>query len=158
MTSSTDTTVRHHVVVDLPVERAFRLFVEQFDQVKPHEHNLLSSPIVETVFEARVGGAVFDRGEDGTICRWARVLEFDPPHGFVISWDISPAWKIETDPDRCSEVEFTFTEQGAEQTRLEVEHRHLDRHLDGWEHERDAVAGQGGWPLYLVNFRRVAQA
>lgn len=36
-----------------------------------------------------------------------------------------------------------------ERTRVELEHRHLDRHGDGWEGMREGVAGDQGWPLYL---------
>lgn len=152
MTTSTDTTVRHEITVAVPVERAFAVFTEQFDRIKPREHNMLAVPIVETVFEARVGGSVYDRGEDGSVCRWARVLAFEPPERFVISWDITPQWQVETDTERCSEVEVRFIADGPARTRVELEHRHLDRHGDGWPSERDSVAGDGGWPLYLQRF------
>jgi uncharacterized protein YndB with AHSA1/START domain len=157
MTSTTeDTAVRHQIVVEVSAERAFQVFTEQFDQIKPRDHNLLAAPIAETVFEPYVGGAVFDRGEDGSECRWARVLAFEPPQRFVISWDISPQWQIETDPDRTSEVEVRFIAEGPSRTRVELEHRHLDRHGSGWESERDAVRGDGGWPIYLQRFAEVA--
>ncbi|MFD1716799.1 SRPBCC family protein [Georgenia deserti] len=150
------TTVRHEVVVEVPAERAFVVFTEQFDAIKPREHNLLDSPIVETVFEPRVGGAVYDRAEDGSQCRWARVLVFEPPHRVVISWDITPAWTVETDPGRSSEVEVQFIPDGPERTLVALEHRHLDRHGDGWERERDSVDGPGGWPVYLERFAGLA--
>ena len=150
--TSTETSVRHQIVVPLPVDRAFTLFTEQFDKIKPHDHNLLSVPIRETVFERRVGGSVYDRGEDGSVCRWARVLAFDPPSGFVISWDISPRWQIETDPGRTSEVEIRFVAEDDDHTRVELEHRNLDRHGEGWQSARDGVGSEGGWPLYLQRF------
>ncbi|MFC7623617.1 SRPBCC family protein [Microlunatus sp. GCM10028923] len=155
---STDTAVRQEVVVDLSRDRAFALFTEQFDKIKPREHNLLGVPIAETVFELQAGGAVYDRGEDGSTCRWARVLVFEPPARFVISWDITPRWEIETDPARCSEVEVSFVGEGESQTRVVLEHRHLDRHGDGWTSERDGVAGPAGWPLYLRRFTELAGA
>ena len=156
MTSTTEeTVVRHQIVVEVPVEHAFEVFTERFDQIKPREHNLLGVPIVKTVFERHVGGAVFDRGEDGSECRWARVLAFEPPERFVISWDITPHWQLETDPERTSEVEVRFVAEGPARTRVELEHRHLDRHGTGWEAERDGVAGPGGWPLYLQRFAEV---
>jgi hypothetical protein len=70
----------------------------------------------------------------------------------VISWDISPYWQLETDPEKTSEVEVRFISETAERTRVEVEHRNLDRHGEGWENVRDAVAGDEGWPLYLHRF------
>jgi uncharacterized protein YndB with AHSA1/START domain len=151
-TQASATSVRKEIVVDAPVERAFRVFTEQFDKIKPREHNLLSVDIAETVLETRVGGSIYDRGVDGSECRWARVLAFEPPHRFVFSWDIDPAWQLETDRERTSEVEVRFVAETPEQTRVEFEHRNLDRHGDGWEGIRDGVAGDGGWPLYLQRF------
>lgn len=154
MTNTTsDQAVRLDVTVEVDVEQAFRVFTERFDLVKPREHNLLApEPIAETVFETWVGGHIYDRGEDGSVCRWARVLAFEPPRRLVFSWDISPTWQLETDPARTSEVEVTFTPDGDGRTHVVLEHRHLDRHGDGWESVRDGVAGDGGWPLYLDRY------
>lgn len=147
--------VRLQIVVAAPLERAFRVFIEQFDRIKPREHNLLAVPIAETVFEPRVGGHVYDRGEDGSECRWARVLAYEPPHRVVISWDIDPRWQVETDPERTSEVGIRFVAESAERTRVELEHRKLERHGAGWESVRDGVAADAGWPLYLRRFSEV---
>lgn len=144
--------VRQSVVVEAPIERAFKVFTEEFGSFKPPEHNLLRVPIAETVFERRVGGHIYDRGTDGSECRWARVLAYEPPDRLLLSWDISPRWQIETDPARTSEWEVRFTAETSNRTRVEIEHRHLDRHGLGWESERDGVAGDQGWPLYLRRF------
>jgi uncharacterized protein YndB with AHSA1/START domain len=104
------------------------------------------------VFEPRKGGHLYDRGVDGSECRWARVLAYEPPDRLVISWDIDPQWRIETDPERTSEVEVRFISETPQRTRVELEHRNLDRHGDGWEGVREGVAGDGGWPLYLQRF------
>jgi uncharacterized protein YndB with AHSA1/START domain len=151
-TQAQDTAVRSEIVVDAPIERAFSFFTEGFGQFKPPEHNLLEVEIAETVFETHVGGRIFDRGVDGSECAWARVLAFEPPTRVLFSWDISPQWQIETDLEKTSEVEVVFVAEGPERTRVELEHRNLDRHGPGWEPERDAVAGDGGWPLYLQRF------
>ena len=147
--------VKTQVVVDAPVERAFSVFTEQFDRIKPREHNMLGVEIAETVFEPREGGRIFDRGVDGSECQWARVLAFEPPERLVFSWDISPQWQIETDPEKTSEVEIRFIAENPERTRVELEHRNLDRHGPGWESERDGVASEGGWPLYLQRYAEV---
>ena len=152
MTQTDATVVRRQVVVDAPLERAFAVFTERFGDIKPPEHNLLRSPIAETVFEPRVGGHIYDRAVDGSECRWARVLAYDPPNGFVISWDINLQWQLEADPARASEIEVTFVPEGRDRTRVELEHRNLDRHGEGWEDARDAVGGEGGWPLYLQRY------
>ena len=151
-TQATATTVRSAIVVEAPIERAFRVFTEDFDRVKPREHNMLQVELAETVFEARAGGRVYDRGVDGTECQWARVLAFEPPNRVVFSWDIRPQWQIESDLERTSEVEVRFIAETAERTRVELEHRNLDRHGDGWEGMRDAIGSEGGWPLYLERF------
>ena len=149
MTQASATQVVKEIVVDAPLERAFTVFTEQFGDVKPPEHNLLEVPIAETVFEPRVGGHIYDRGEDGSECRWARVLVFDPPHRVVFSWDIGPTWQLELDPENASEVEVRFIAEGPERTRVELEHRNLDRHGPGWESVLNGVDSPEGWPLYL---------
>ncbi len=156
-TQASDTATRHSIVVEAPIERAFSVFTDGFGTFKPREHNLLEVDIAETVFETRVGGHIYDRGVDGSECRWARVLAFEPPDRVVFSWDISPQWQIETDLDKTSEVEVRFIAEAADRTRVELEHRNLDRHGPGWESARDGVAGDQGWPLYLDRFaERVA--
>jgi uncharacterized protein YndB with AHSA1/START domain len=153
----TDTSIRTSVVVEAPLERAFSVFVEDFDAIKPREHNMLAVDVAETVFEPRAGGHIYDRGVDGSECRWARVLAYEPPDRVVFSWDISPRWQPETDLDRASEVEVRFISETPERTRVELEHRNLDRHGDGWESLRAGVASDDGWPLYLDRYaERVA--
>jgi uncharacterized protein YndB with AHSA1/START domain len=151
-TQAADTSVRQSVVVDAPIERAFKVFTEDFGKFKPAEHNLLGVEIAETVFEPRVGGHLYDRGVDGSECRWARVLAYEPPTRLLLSWNINPRWQIETDPARTSEWEVRFIAETPSRTRVEIEHRHLERHGEGWESERDGVAGDQGWPLYLRRF------
>ena len=150
--------VQRHIVVNGTPERAFAVFTQRFDAIKPREHNLLGSPIVETVLEPRVGGRIVDRGEDGSECAWARILAYDPPGRLVFSWDIGPTWQLEQDPENASEVEVRFIAEGADRTRVEIEHRHLDRHGSGWESLRDGVADDQGWPLYLERYAALVDA
>jgi uncharacterized protein YndB with AHSA1/START domain len=157
-TQAQGTSVRTQVVVDVPIERAFAVFTEQFDSIKPREHNLLAAEIAETVFEPRAGGRIYDRGVDGSECQWARVLAYEPPDRVLFSWDITPQWRIESDHDKTSEVEVRFVAETPDRTRVELEHRNLDRHGEGWEAERDGVAGEGGWPLYLQRFAELLKA
>jgi uncharacterized protein YndB with AHSA1/START domain len=152
------TSIRHQVVVEAPIERAFSVFTKGFGSFKPPEHNMLGVDIVETVFELREGGSVYDRGIDGSECRWARVLAYEPPNRVAISWDISPQWQIETDPEKTSEVDVRFIAEAPDRTRVELEHRNLDRHGDGWEAVRNGVDGDAGWPLYLHRFADVLAA
>src|SRR6478672_5599933 len=108
MTQATTAVVRRQIVVEAPIDRAFTVFTDRFGDIKPREHNLLSVPIAETVFEPRVGGHIYDRGIDGSECRWARILAFDPPKRVVFSWDIGPQWQVETNTENASEVEVRF--------------------------------------------------
>jgi uncharacterized protein YndB with AHSA1/START domain len=152
MTESVDTAVGRSVVVQAPLERAFTVFTDRFGDFKPREHNLLTSPIAKTVFEPRVGGHIYDIAEDGSECRWARVLAYEPHERVVFSWDIGPDWQIVADPENASEVEVRFIVETPERTRVELEHRNLDRHGPGWEAVRDGIASDGGWPLYLDRY------
>jgi uncharacterized protein YndB with AHSA1/START domain len=152
MTQAAATVVRTQIVVEAPIERAFAVFTERFGDFKPPEHNMLNAAIAETVFEPRVGGHIYDRGVDGSECRWARILAYEPPDRVVFSWDISPQWRIETEPDNASEVEVRFVAETPQRTRVELEHRNIDRHGPGWEGVRDSVAHDEGWPLYLDRY------
>jgi len=156
-TQITGTSVHASIVVDAPLERAFQVFTQDFGKFKPAEHNMLGVEIAETVFEPRVGGRLYDRGEDGSECRWARVLAYEPPHRVVLSWDVSPQWQVEADPAKTSEWEVRFVAETSQRTRVEIEHRNLDRHGGGWEGVRDGVGGDQGWPLYLSRYAAVVE-
>lgn len=152
MTQTAQAVVRRQIVVQASQEQAFAVFTGRFGDFKPPEHNLLGVPIAETVFEPRVGGHIYDRGTDGSVCRWARVLAFDPPRRVVFSWDIGPTWRLETDPENASEVEVRFVAETPGRTRVELEHRNIYRHGPGWQGVADAVGDDRGWPLYLERY------
>jgi uncharacterized protein YndB with AHSA1/START domain len=152
MTETAAPVVRRQIVVEAPIDKAFAVFTERFGDFKPPEHNLLAAPIAETVFEPRVGGHIYDRGTDGSECRWARVLVYEPPHRVVFSWDIGPTWQVETEPENTSEVDVRFVAESPERTRVELEHRNIDRHGPGWQSVADGVGHDQGWPLYLARY------
>jgi uncharacterized protein YndB with AHSA1/START domain len=151
-TKPQDTSVLKSIVVNAPIVRAFEVFTKDFGRFKPPEHNLLAVKVAETVFEPRVGGYLYDRGIDGSECRWARVLAYDPPNRVLLTWNISPHWQIETDPNKVSEWEVRFIAETPQRTRVEIEHRGLERHGEGWQSMRDGVSGDQGWPLYLRRY------
>ncbi|HXF30916.1 MAG TPA: SRPBCC family protein [Solirubrobacterales bacterium] len=157
---NTDTRTRsvtQETTVKAPIERTFRFFTEEMERWWNPDHHILEAPIARMVLEPRVGGAIYDVGTDGSECRWARVLAYDPPHRFTFSWDIGLDWKVEPDPARASEVEVLFSEAGSDLTRVELTHRHLDRHGDGWEQMREAISSPGGWPAGLGRFTAWAE-
>jgi uncharacterized protein YndB with AHSA1/START domain len=148
------TTVTTAIDVAAPIDHAFRVFTDGIGTWWNPSHHIIEAELAEMVFEPYAGGHIIDRGTDGSECRWARVLAYDPPHLVCFSWDIGLDWKIQPDPAKTSEIEVTFTAEGPAQTRVVLTHRNLDRHGEGWETMRDAV-GQG-WSL--VEFAAVAAA
>jgi uncharacterized protein YndB with AHSA1/START domain len=158
MTQAAAPVVRREIVEDASRAKAFAVFTERYGDFKPPEHNLLEAPIAETVFEPRVGGHIYDRATDGSECHWARVLVFEPPERVVFSWDIGPTWQLETHLENASEVEVRFVAESPERTRVELEHRKLDRHGPGWESVADGVGHDQGWPLYLQRYAALFRA
>ena len=142
MTQTADAVVRKADRRRRTDRAAFAVFTERFGDFKPPEHNLLARADRRDRCSSRgSAGTSSTAAEDGSECRWARVLAYEPPDRVVFSWDISPTWQLETDPDNASEVEVRFVAEGPERTRVELEHRHLDRHGPGWEAVRDGVDG-----------------
>ena len=157
-TQAADTSVRASIVVEAPIERAFSVFTEDIGSWWPPEHHILEGELAEMVFEPRAGGHVYDRATDGSECRWARVLAYEPPSRLLFSWDINMQWQLESDAGRTSEVEVLFLAEGPERTRVELEHRKLERHGEGWERMRDAVGSPDGWEVGLRRFAYAARS
>jgi len=157
----TDTTtaiapVLKTVTVKAGVEKAFRVFTEGFDSWWPKTHHIGKSPMTRGVIEGRAGGRCYSEQEDGTECDWAEILEWDPPHRFVMAWKITPQWGYEPDVAKSSEVEVRFTAIG-DLTRVDLEHRHFERHGAGADTMRTQVASGGGWGTLLEMFRTEAE-
>jgi len=157
-TQAAETSVRASITVEAPIERAFSVFTDDIGSWWSPDHHILRGELAEMVFEPRVGGHVYDRGVDGSECRWARVLAYEPPDRIVFSWDITPQWQLQSDPDRTSEVEVRFTAQGPHRTLVQLEHRGLDRHGEGWEGMRDAVGSPDAWRAGLRRFEERMRA
>jgi uncharacterized protein YndB with AHSA1/START domain len=153
---TTENAVRLSIEVAVGVERAFEVFTHDFDRIKPREHNMLGEPIEETILEPKAGGRLYDRAASGATCDWGAVLAFEPPHRLLLTWNISPQWQLETDPASVSEIEVTFTALDGGSTRVDLEHRNLDRHGDGWQGLRSGLAAPDGWPMYLDRYATLA--
>lgn len=149
--------VRHAVTVPLPIERAFSVFTEGFDRWWPRTHKIGAADMAEAVLEPRAGGRWYERGADGSECDWGTVRVFDPPRRLVVTWQINAQWQYDPDPARASEVEVTFTEDAAG-TRVELEHRLIERHGPDSEELRKAVDSGGGWPGLLDLYTKAAAA
>ena len=155
-TQTQDAVVRAQIIVEARVERAFSVFTDGIDSWWPREHTIGEAPLAEIIVEPRAGGRAYSIDVEGGECDWGRVLRYEPPTRVVLSWDITLQWKPERDPERCSEIEVRFVPEGPERTRVELEHRHFERHGDGWEQMRDAVGSPGGWTRTLAAFAAAA--
>jgi uncharacterized protein YndB with AHSA1/START domain len=111
---------------------------------------------VDAVIEPRVGGRWYERGEDGSTCQWGSVLTWEPTSLLVLSWDISADWQY--DATLKTEIEVRFIPQGEHATRVELEHRHLDRYGARREEMRRIFDTEGDWGRVLEMFARVAAA
>lgn len=156
-TETAETSVRHEIDVQAPIDHTFRVFTEQMESWWDPSHHLIDD-VTEMVVDLHVGGLITDVGADGATCTWSRVLAYEPPTVFAFSWDISLQWELETDHDRCSEVWVGFEAVDDTHTHVALEHRHLDRHGEGWEGMATAVGGPNGWMLGLTKLAEVAAA
>lgn len=149
-------TVRHAITVEAPIDHAFAVYVEQ--GFVNTEHRIGDADMDRLVLEPHEGGRWYECSIDGTECDWGRVLAYEPPHRLVLGWQITPEFTPEPDPARASEVEIRFIAQTERRTRVELEHRALERHGDGWQALRDAVDAPDGWPDDLARFAAAASA
>jgi hypothetical protein len=141
--------VRKSVVVKMNAGEAFRLFTAGFDSWWPRSHHIGKSPMTKAIIESHAGGRCYSEQEDGTECDWGSILIWEPPHRFVMAWQITPEWAYQPDLSRSSEVEVRFTPAGEGMTRVDLEHRHFERHGDGGATVRTAVDSEGGWGALL---------
>jgi len=146
--------VRKTLNVNVPVERAFAVLTEKMSAWWPATHHIAKQPFTEIVIEQRNGGRWFERAGDGTECDWGRVLAWEPPHLVAFSWHLRSDWKFDPDPARASEVEIRFFAEDAGKTRVELEHRNLERHGAAWDQVRATVDSPGGWTAILENFAK----
>jgi uncharacterized protein YndB with AHSA1/START domain len=149
-------TARASVMVEAPQEHAFTVFTDGIDSWWPREHTIGEAELKQMVLEPRVGGRAYGIGVDGSESDWGRVLAFDRPSRIVVSWDITLQWKHEPNIAKTSEFEVRFIADGPDRTRVELEHRHLERHGEGWEAMRDAVGSPNGWQGGLELFAAAA--
>jgi uncharacterized protein YndB with AHSA1/START domain len=149
--------VRKSVRVRADVARAYRVFTEEMDSWWPRTHHIGNSPMKRVVVEGREGGSIYTEQQDGTSCPWGSVLAWEPPHRFVLAWQIRPDWKFEADPAKCSEVEVRFTPADDGTTLVELEHRGFERHGGNFAGMREQVNREGGWGTMLGLFATKAE-
>jgi uncharacterized protein YndB with AHSA1/START domain len=149
--------LRKIVTVKAPREVAWRVFTEKIGSWWPlATHKIGKAKAVGAVIEPHVGGRWYERGDDGSTCDWGRVLSWEPHARLVLSWEISADWQH--DPDLKTEVEIRFIAEGPAATRVELEHRHLDRYGARRDQMRGIFDSEGGWSGLLAAFARAAEA
>jgi uncharacterized protein YndB with AHSA1/START domain len=144
--------VRKSVTVNASVEHAFKVFTEGYDSWWPRSHHIGKSPMTEAIIEPRAGGRCYTKQEDGTDCDWGRVLVWDPPQRLVLAWQITDEWGYEPDLAKSSEVDIRFIAEAGGRTRVDLEHRHFERHGAGGAAMRTAVDSPNGWGGLLQLF------
>jgi uncharacterized protein YndB with AHSA1/START domain len=143
--------VRRSIEVELPAAEAFALYTEEMGEWWPKSHHIGKAEFVTVVVEPKAGGRVYEVSPDGTECDWGKVLEWDPPRRLVTSWHLDGDWTFHADPARASEVVVSFVPMGEGATRVELEHRHFERH-DHAAALAEGVGSPGGWTLVLEGY------
>jgi uncharacterized protein YndB with AHSA1/START domain len=149
---TTDAPVVKSVTVKASVDRAFQVYTEGFDTWWPRSHHIGKSPMKRAIIEGKAGGRCYSEQTDGTDCDWGTVLVWEPPHRFVMAWQITPQWQYEPDLAKSSEVEVRFTSEPDGSTRVDLEHRYFNRHGPGADAMRTAVESTDGWGDLLKLF------
>jgi len=148
--------VRKQLTVNASQQRAFDLFTREMSRWWPATHSILKSPLKEYVIEPHVGGRWYAIAEDGSTGQTGYVIEWQPPHRVVLAWQLSAEWQF--DPKLITEVEVLFIAQGANTTRVELEHRHLQRMGEKGAQVRTMVDAPGGWTAVLESFKQCAES
>ena len=146
--------VRKSVVVRAPRERAFEVFTAGIGRWWPKTHHIGAAEMQTQVIEPRLGGRWFERDIDGTECEIGKVLVWDPPEVLVLAWQLTPDWKF--DPALVTEVEVRFVSETRNTTRVQLEHRHLERLGDRAEALRQQIDSPNGWGALLDLYARAA--
>lgn len=149
--------VRKVVSVEAPQAVAWRVFTEKMGTWWPLDnYKIGKAKAVDAVIEPHVGGRWYERGNDGSTCDWGRVLVWEPHSRLVLTWDISADWQ--PDPNLKTELELRFIVDGKNRTRVELEHRHLDRYGARRDEMRRIFETEGDWGRLLESFARAAAA
>jgi uncharacterized protein YndB with AHSA1/START domain len=148
--------VRKVMTVQASQAVAWRVFTEQMGTWWPLAYYKIGKAnAVDAVIEPRVGGRWYECGDDGSTCQWGSVLAWEPPSRLVLSWDISADWQY--DPTLNTELELRFNVDGSNRTRVELEHRRLDRFGARRDEMRRIFDSEGDWGRFLEAFARSAE-
>ena len=150
MTVETVAPVRKQVTVQAPQALAFEVFCRRMGTWWNPGHHIAQTPFVDLVLEPRAGGRWFERDAAGHECTWGSVLVWEPPNRVVLGWQLDEHWEF--DSELVTEVEVRFVEQGPSTTRVELEHRDLERFGQAAPGIRAALEATEGWSGLLTLF------
>lgn len=145
--------VRKSVFVEASPERAFEVFTGGIGRWWPKSHKIGQADLDRPVIEPKAGGRWYEIDVDGSECELGKVAVWEPPSRLVLIWQLTPEFAY--DPNLITEVEVLFTPEG-DGTRVDLEHRDLERMGEKAETMAEAVGGPGGWPAILQLFAEEA--
>ena len=147
--------VSKSIRVNVAPAHAFEVFTSGLGRWWPRDHGIGKKPMKTAVMETRLGGRWYELAEDGSQATVGKIIVWEPPRRFVMTWDINSQWKPDTTVS--SEVEVRFIPDGVNATRVELEHRKFEQMgAEAGESMRKDV--DGGWPGMLERFRQEAEA
>jgi hypothetical protein len=146
--------VRKQLRVKATQARAFEVFTARMSLWWPAQHSILKSPLKQQIIEPRVGGRWYAVGDDGSTCETGYVIEWNPPQSLVLAWQINADWRY--DPGLLTEVEVRFIAEDDHVTRVELEHRNLERMGDKAGQVRTGIDSPGGWSAIIGSFKEFA--
>jgi uncharacterized protein YndB with AHSA1/START domain len=145
--------VRASVEIAVPPARAFELFIKRMSEWWPLEYAMVPTPR-EIIIEGKKGGRWYERGSDGTERDVATVTTWQPPGKVSFNWHIDANWQPNPKLATAVDVWFVPTSKG---TRVEMEHRDLERFGAQAEATRASLDGKGGWGDLLIGFAKIAK-
>ena len=148
---ATNVRVRKTITVRASQERAFTVFTKEFGSWWPTEHHIGAADLADAIIEPREGGRYYERGVDGSECDWGRVLAYDPPDRVVLSWHLQGDWTYDPDPAKASEIEVRFIAEAPDRTRVELDHRHIERHNHA-DRVLQGIESPDGWSGILARY------
>lgn len=149
--------VRKTVVVQATPAKAFDVFTIGINRWWPKTHCIGTAPLRESIIEPFVGGRWYNICEDGSEAVIGHVRVWQPAERFVVTWEISAAFKPDARVELASEVEVRFLADAAGGTRVELEHRDFER-MGAAEGAVMRNSVDGGWPGVLDFFAKEVSA
>ncbi len=139
MVDAEDLVIRKTLHVDAPLEQAFDTFTRGWHAWWPMATHSIGNG--QGQIDWRVGGLATEL-VDGTVHEWGDIVEYDPPHGFLMRWRVTPAHPP-------TELRLRFAADG-DGTRVELTHAGWEAYPDG-----GAVSFAGytsGWDVVLAHY------